>query len=116
MKYNSVQEALAARLKPIEMALDAPPGSLKPEDSEDEWSPEAREAAAEARRNSSHTSSEEQKQKTSVSALKTKLEGMPHIKLQAALKNPDVSPEIKKHIEKELDSRANRGTSKGFGE
>lgn len=57
-----------------------------------------------------------EKTKTSTSALKTKLEGMSHEKLTSSLKNPNVDPAIKKHIEKELDSRADRGTSKGLGE
>ena len=65
---------------------------------------------------SSGAASGVEKTKISVAALKTKLEAMPHAKLMSALKNESVDPAIKKHIEKELDSRANRGTSKGFGE
>lgn len=57
-----------------------------------------------------------EKKKVSVSDLKSKLESMPHAKLMASLKNPNVDPKIKKHIERELDSRADRGTMKGFGE
>ncbi len=57
-----------------------------------------------------------EKTKISVGDLKKKLEGMSHAKLMASLSNKDVDPAIKKHIEKELDSRADRGTSKGFGE
>jgi L-fucose mutarotase/ribose pyranase (RbsD/FucU family) len=41
---------------------------------------------------------------------------MPHAKLMAALKNPDVDPKVKKEIEKELDDRGERGTMKGHGE
>lgn len=56
------------------------------------------------------------KTKIGKDALKSKLEGMSHEKLSGSLKNKDVDPAIKKLIEKELDDRANRGTSKGFGE
>ena len=57
-----------------------------------------------------------EKSKVSRAALKEKLEGMSHEKLTAALSNKNVEPEVKKYIEKELDSRADRGTSKGHRE
>lgn len=54
-------------------------------------------------------SSSSEKTKTSVTALKGKLEGMSNDKLHASLKNPNVDPAIKKHIERELDDRASSG-------
>jgi len=56
------------------------------------------------------------KTKLSIAQLKTKLEATPHAKLVAALKDPNVQPEIKKHVERELDDRGQRGTMKGHGE
>jgi len=57
-----------------------------------------------------------EKKSISRAEMKKKLESTPHAKLMSALNNSNVDPKIKKEIEKELDSRANRGTSKGFGE
>lgn len=54
--------------------------------------------------------------KISKSALKEKLEALSHAQLMASLKHPAVDPAVKKHIEKELDDRADRGTMKGHGE
>lgn len=54
--------------------------------------------------------------KITKAALQEKLEAMPTSKLMSALNDPSVDPKIKKQVERELDGRANRGSSKGFGE
>lgn len=54
--------------------------------------------------------------KISVPALKAKLEAMSMAKLTMALADVSVDAQIKKYVERELDDRANRGTSRGFGE
>jgi len=57
-----------------------------------------------------------EKKKIAPSELKKKLESTSHEKLLAALKNPQVDEKVKKHIEKELDERGVRGTTKGVSE
>lgn len=56
------------------------------------------------------------KTKISKSALITKLESSTMSMLESAWRNANTDPTIKKLIEKEMDSRANRGASKGYGE
>jgi hypothetical protein len=57
-----------------------------------------------------------EKKKISKEVLKTKLEGISHERLVAALNHKDTDSGVKKAIEAELDERANRGSSKGHGE
>lgn len=54
--------------------------------------------------------------KISIPALKAKLEAMSQANLMQALASASVDPAIKKYVERELDDRANRGSSRGFGE
>lgn len=54
--------------------------------------------------------------KISIPALKAKLEAMSQASLMQALASSSVDPVIKKYVERELDERANRGSSRGFGE
>ena len=56
------------------------------------------------------------KTKISKSEMTAKLEAMSADRLHAALKNSNIDAAIKKLIERELDDRANRGTSRGFRE
>lgn len=57
-----------------------------------------------------------EKKSISKSDLKEKLEEIPHSRLMAALSHKGTDPAVKKMIEKELDERADRGSSKGHRE
>jgi hypothetical protein len=53
--------------------------------------------------------------KISLPALKVKLEAMSMASLLIASVSISMDPQIKKHINREIDDRASRGTSRGFG-
>lgn len=54
--------------------------------------------------------------KISVAALKAKLEAMSMADLLIASASIAIDPAIKKHVEREIDDRANRGSARGFSE
>jgi len=70
----------------------------------DEWSDEAREAAARARASGSHASPQQTKTVSSQQASE-KVRMAPTEKLHAALKHPNTDPQVKKLIERELANR-----------
>lgn len=87
MRFNSAQEALAHNLKPIEMALD-------------DWTPEAREAAAEARRKGSGNSVEKKQESSKLSPEATR-------RVESTIW--DLESELKRMEDKEKSQGPNAG-------
>ena len=72
----------------------------------DDWSPEAREAAAKARASGGGSSANAKT--VSHSEASAKVKGATSERLRAALNHPNTHPDVKKLINQELDSRADR--------